>query len=62
MQQTLTGEFHTWKSFSMFVPKPGLPSDDLGPSESDRIKDRIKEETKEPELKLRYFKNQDLFL
>ena len=46
----------------MFVPKPGLPSGDLGPSESNRIKDRIKEETKEPELKLRYFKNQDLFL
>jgi len=46
----------------MFVPKTGLPSDDLGPSESAWIKDRIKEETKEPELKLRYFKNQDLFL
>lgn len=62
ISQTLTGEFHTWKSFSMYVPKPGLPSDDLGPSELAWIKDRIKEETKEPELKLRYFKNQDLFL
>ena len=39
----------------MLVAKPGLPSDALGLSESALIKDRIKEEIKEPELELRFF-------